>query len=106
MMNISIKKFGWYIPEILYNKEKKTLPINQLGQLFMSAGWIQEPETEGMILNFNLPFINSTLVISAWHEERLVGVVRVLSDKNVELNTSSLLQSCLCEHLHVAVFGY
>ncbi|WP_367279026.1 GNAT family N-acetyltransferase [Methanospirillum sp.] len=33
-----------------------------------------------MILNFNLPFINSTLVISAWHEERLVGIVRVLSD--------------------------
>ncbi len=30
---------------------------------------------------FNLPFINSTLVISAWEKERLIGAVRVLSDK-------------------------
>ena len=34
-----------------------------------------------MLKNFNIPFVNSTLVISAWENERLVGVVRVLSDK-------------------------
>jgi GNAT superfamily N-acetyltransferase len=28
-----------------------------------------------------MPFINSTLVISAWKNDRLVGAVRVLSDK-------------------------
>ena len=31
--------------------------------------------------NFNAPFINSTVVISAWDEDRLVGAVRVLSDQ-------------------------
>ncbi len=31
--------------------------------------------------HFNLPFKNSTLVISAWKGNRLIGVVRVLSDK-------------------------
>ncbi|PWR72606.1 GNAT family N-acetyltransferase [Methanospirillum lacunae] len=67
--------------DIVYNEEKKDLPIDQLHSLFMSAGWIREPETEEMISHFNLPFINSTLVISAWHEDKLVGVVRVLSDK-------------------------
>jgi GNAT superfamily N-acetyltransferase len=67
--------------KIVYNDMKKDLPVNQLRNLFMSAGWIREPETQEMTLNFNLPFINSTLVISAWWGERLVGVVRVLSDK-------------------------
>lgn len=67
--------------DIVYNEEIKDLPIDQLHSLFMSAGWIRESETEEMISNFNLPFINSTFVISAWHENKLVGVVRVLSDK-------------------------
>jgi GNAT superfamily N-acetyltransferase len=69
--------------QINFNEEWKDLPIHQLHRLFMSAGWIREPETPEMIQNFNLPFINSTLVVSAWHEERLVGVVRVLSDKMI-----------------------
>jgi ribosomal protein S18 acetylase RimI-like enzyme len=34
-----------------------------------------------LINNYNIPFINSTFVISAWYNEKLVGVVRVLSDK-------------------------
>lgn len=34
-----------------------------------------------MIKNYNIPFINSTIVISAWENERLIGAVRVLSDK-------------------------
>lgn len=34
-----------------------------------------------MIKNYSIPFINSTLVISAWENERLIGAVRVLSDK-------------------------
>jgi len=34
-----------------------------------------------MINNYNIPFINSTLVVSAWENERLIGAVRVLSDK-------------------------
>ena len=34
-----------------------------------------------ILKTFNVPFINSALVISAWDNERLVGTVRVLSDK-------------------------
>lgn len=77
--------------QIIYDEEWKDLPINQLHGLFMSAGWIREPETPGMIQNFNLPFINSTLVISAWHENKLVGVVRVLSDKIIRSTIHDLV---------------
>ena len=66
---------------ILYNDVKKDLPSGQLHHLFVSAGWSDGSETSDMLNNFNTPFVNSTLVISAWDGERLVGAVRVLSDK-------------------------
>lgn len=62
---------------ITYSNIKKDLPCEQLQELFMSAGWSDGTNTEYI----NLPFINSTMVVSAWDEEKLVGVVRVLSDQ-------------------------
>lgn len=47
----------------------------------MLVGWSDGSATSDMIKNFNMPYINSTLVISAWENDRLVGAVRVLSDK-------------------------
>ena len=66
---------------IIYNDTKKDLPSEQLHKLFMSVGWSDGLETSDMIKNYNIPFINSTLVISAWENERLIGAVRILSDK-------------------------
>jgi len=68
---------------ITYNDTKKDLPNNELHQLFTSAGWSEDTLTEDMLNHFNIPFINSTLVISAWDNEKLIGVVRVLSDKMI-----------------------
>ncbi|MCL2225368.1 MAG: GNAT family N-acetyltransferase [Defluviitaleaceae bacterium] len=69
---------------ITYSDTQKALPVDQLHHLFFSAGWtdptLDDPDSH-MYENFNKPFINSTLVISAWDGERLVGAVRVLSDK-------------------------
>jgi len=68
---------------IEYDDTKKDLPVEQLYHLFFSAGWTgseSNPDPD-MLKKFNAPFINSTLVISAWDKDRLVGVVRVLSDK-------------------------
>jgi len=65
----------------LYNDTKKDLPNAQLQNLFISAGWSDDNESEEMLNHFNVPFINSTLVISAWDNEKLIGVVRVLSDR-------------------------
>lgn len=69
--------------KIIYNETKKDLPVEQLHHLFFSAGWAgSDPVPDPNILEkFNIPFINSTVVISAWDGERMVGVVRVLSDK-------------------------
>ena len=68
---------------IIYNDRRKDLPSEQVYQLFKSAGWTDGSETADMRKHFNLPFTNSTLVVSAWEDEQLVGVVRILSDKIV-----------------------
>ena len=66
---------------ITYNDEKKDLPSAQLYRLFQLAGWANGSETPNMVEHFNVTHVNSTLVVSAWENERLVGAVRVLSDK-------------------------
>lgn len=63
-------------------KSIKDLPNQQLYKLFVSVGWADKSTTtQAMIDNFNKPFINSTIVFSAWDNDLLVGCVRVLSDK-------------------------
>lgn len=62
---------------ILFDDERKDLPCEQLERLFVAAGWSDGSYTAYM----NQPFIHSTLVVSAWKADRLLGVVRVLSDK-------------------------
>jgi len=68
---------------ITYNGSKKDLPVDQLYRLFYLAGWTSSESSPDpdMVKSFNTPFVNSTVVISAWDGERLVGAVRVLSDK-------------------------
>ena len=67
--------------EITYNDMKKDLPPEQLRDLFVSVGWSDASETPDMVQKgYHLPWVNSTLVVSAWTNERLIGAVRVLSD--------------------------
>lgn len=62
-------------------KAIKNLPNEQLYKLFLAVGWAEEESTtQSMIDNFNVPFINSTIVVSAWDDDVLVGCIRVLSD--------------------------
>ncbi len=59
----------------------KNLPCGELYQLFLAVGWAAEKTTTPeMLANFNVGFLNSTFVFSAWADGRLVGCVRVLSD--------------------------
>ncbi len=59
----------------------KDLPCEALYQLFLAVGWAkQEKTTQAMIDNFNIGFLNSTFVFSAWIDGQLVGCVRALSD--------------------------
>ncbi len=66
---------------IRYDDTKKDLPPDQLRRLFMTVGWSNGSETPEQKKNFNIGFLNSTLVVSAWDGDRLVGAVRVLSDQ-------------------------
>lgn len=62
-------------------KSQKDLPCEELYELFLAVGRATEDTTtQEMIDNFNVGFINSTFVFSAWNDGKLVGCVRVLSD--------------------------
>jgi ribosomal protein S18 acetylase RimI-like enzyme len=66
---------------ITYNDTLKDLPLDQLHHLFVAVGWSDdEPLLESLKKGFMQAWLNSTLVVSAWDDERLVGAVRVLSD--------------------------
>lgn len=71
----------WSDEMIIDYKEQKDLPCEELYNLFLAVGWAnEETTTEEMLKNFNISFLNSTFVYSAWDNESLVGCVRVLSD--------------------------
>ena len=66
---------------IIYNDMKKDLPPEQVYKLFVAVGWSDGSETPGMIkTGYSVPWVNSTLVVSAWDGDRLIGAVRALSD--------------------------
>jgi len=60
----------------------KDIPCKALYDLFASVGWVDlsKETTPEMLANFNRPFINSAVVISAWNNDELVGCIRALSD--------------------------
>jgi ribosomal protein S18 acetylase RimI-like enzyme len=66
--------------QIVYDT-RKDLPCEGLHELFIAVGWSDGVVTQSMLEKFNVPFINSTIVVSAWAEDKLVGCVRVLSDR-------------------------
>lgn len=66
--------------DVTYNDQIKNLPVEQLHYLFTAVGWSNGPATPDIMQNFNIPFINSNLVVSAWEKDRLIGAVRVISD--------------------------
>lgn len=62
-------------------QSSKNLPNDKLFRLFLAVGWAsEETTTHEMLEKFNIGFLNSTFVYSAWSGDELVGCVRVLSD--------------------------
>lgn len=60
---------------------QKDIPCDELYKLFLAVGWADEATTtKEQLERFNIGFINSTFVFSAWIDNHLVGCVRVLSD--------------------------
>lgn len=62
-------------------RTQKDLSCDRLYRLFLAVGWAKaDTATQEMIDHFNIGFIHSTFVFSAWIDGELVGCVRVLSD--------------------------
>ncbi len=62
-------------------RNQKDIPCDELYRLFLSVGWAEESNTtQAMIDNFNIGFLNSTFVFSAWIDGQLIGCIRALSD--------------------------
>ena len=61
--------------EIEYTEEKK-FTKEQTQRLFRSVGWISGEYPERL----HKALMGSSTVFSAWHDDRLVGLVRVLDD--------------------------
>jgi transcriptional regulator with XRE-family HTH domain len=66
--------------EIVYSN-RKDIPNDELHRLYIELGWTDGNEPAPLIERYNFGFLNSTVAFSAWHNGRLVGCVRVLSDK-------------------------
>lgn len=66
--------------EITY-QTRKDLPCDQLYHLFYAVGWSEKDISQNQLDNFNIGFLHSTLVYSAWDGAKLVGCIRVLSDQ-------------------------
>ncbi len=63
---------------IEYTEEKK-FTVKQVQELFLSIGWVsgQYPT------RLHKALMNSSTVISAWDDDKLVGLVRVLDDSEL-----------------------
>lgn len=63
-------------------KSAKKLPAKQLFELYKSVDWVKDshnPKKHGALLS--KVYANSNLVFSAWDKNKLVGTVRVVTDK-------------------------
>ena len=58
-------------------KESKSIDITLLRELYQFAPWAKDRS----LRDIKTALVNSTLVVSAWDRDLLVGFARVLSDK-------------------------
>lgn len=62
-------------------KEEKTLPADQLFDLYESIGWTEGfGDKENHSLLIQKVYENSDIVFSAWDDDKLVGTVRAITD--------------------------
>lgn len=59
--------------------EEKNFSVQQVQNLFLSVNWISGNYPERL----HKALMNSSTVITAWHEDQLVGLVRVLDDSEM-----------------------
>ena len=66
---------------------QKTFDFSQLKKLFESVGWESANDPKSLILGL----LFSSNVISCWHEDKLVGIIRSMDDGYWSANIDCLL---------------
>lgn len=64
------------MPDVITYKEEKIFDTEQIRRLFLSVNWESGKYPEKVVSGLK----NSSVVISAWDKDRLVGLVRALDD--------------------------
>ena len=71
---------------------QKTFDFSQLKELFESVGWESANDPKSLILGL----LFSSNVISCWHEDKLVGIIRSMDDGYWSANIDCLLVVATC----------
>src|SRR5690625_355826 len=66
------------------------VPADAVEALFEDAGWARNTPT-WQKEKFSLIFINSTWAFTVWDDNRMIGMVRVISDKIMAANIMDLV---------------
>jgi len=72
---------------IVYNDEKKDLPLEQLYKIFIAVGWSDGGKlSDVMKAGFVKPWLNSTLVVSAWDGDSFLDAACLYCSTVMRLN--------------------
>ncbi|ASF38205.1 N-acetyltransferase [Halobacillus halophilus] len=81
-----------YYNGLVIREGVKGVPGNFVEELFKEAGWVRETPS-WQKEKFTLMFENSTWAFTVWDENRMVGMVRVISDQIMAANIMDLVVS-------------
>ncbi|QFT87919.1 Acetyltransferase (GNAT) family protein [Bacillus sp. THAF10] len=79
-----------YFHGLVIREGTEGVPAGQVEALFVNAGWVRNtPEWQKE--KFSLIFQNSTWAFTVWDEDKMIGMVRVISDKIMAANIMDLV---------------
>ncbi len=68
------------------------VPANEVKCLFEEVGWVRDVP-EWQLEKFSLIMENATWAFTVWDQQRMVGMVRIISDKMMMATISDLIVS-------------
>ncbi|TFE02349.1 GNAT family N-acetyltransferase [Jeotgalibacillus salarius] len=81
-----------YFNGLVIREGTKGIPAEEVEKLFQEAGWSRQiPDWQKE--KFTLIFENSTWAFTVWDHDRMVGMIRVISDQVMAANIMDLVVS-------------
>lgn len=79
-----------YFKGLVIREGTEGVPADDVQELFKEAGWVRSTPSWQQE-KFSLIFLNSTWAFTVWDDERMIGMVRVISDKIMAANIMDLV---------------